>query len=85
MTGDEIRGCWEAWPAASLPEGVVSLTMAPARPPDDARQPLAFVEVTAPQTTDDDADTVAAGSAPATPIPATETEPGWSLWGELDA
>jgi hypothetical protein len=85
LTGEEIRGCWEAAPAASLPDGVVPLTSARAGPPDEARQPLAFVEVTAARPTGGDAGTVAVGSAPTTPAPATEAEPGWSLWGEPEA
>lgn len=85
LTGEEIRGCWEAGPAASPPDGVVPLTLARARPPDDARQPLTFVEVTAAQPTSDDAGRVAVGTAPVTPPPATDVEPGWSLWGEPEA
>jgi hypothetical protein len=82
LTGEEIRGCWEGWAATSLPEQVVPLTITPARPPDEDRRPLAFVEVTAAQANGDDPATVAVGTAPTATEPATANEPAWSLWGE---
>ena len=43
LTGEEIRGCWEGW---TLVTGTsVPLTIAAARPGDEARPPLEFVEV----------------------------------------
>jgi hypothetical protein len=92
LVGDEIRACWEAWPAGAEPVVVAPGTVIPVgagtSEPDRA-QPLAVVEVR---------DASAAGP-PALPdeppgepglsdgLPAPirlRDEPGWSLWGELD-
>ena len=42
LTGEEIRGCWEGWTLATGTS--VPLTIAAARPGDEARPPLEFVE-----------------------------------------
>jgi hypothetical protein len=85
LSGTEIRGCWEAWPAGELrPDGTP--TIAPARRPDDIPH-REFIEVGA----------VAVGIAVAEAISGETrdsgdaghgvpppSEPGWSLWGEPD-
>jgi hypothetical protein len=83
LTGDEIRGCWEAWPAALLPDGAVPLTIAPARSPGEGKQPLAFVEVAAEEASADDA-TGDAVTPLAVPGGAAPGAAGWSLWGDLE-
>jgi hypothetical protein len=83
LTGEEIRGCWEAWPSALL-EHHVPLTNAPARSDDELNPPLAFIEVTATPPPETEAGTEAASDIappPPAPLPA---EPGWSLWGDQD-
>jgi hypothetical protein len=82
LTGDEIRGCWEAWPADSLPDGAVALTIAPARPPD-GKQPLAFVDVDGPGPGPQDAPRA---TSPRSAVPGGNpaADAGWSLWGDLD-
>jgi hypothetical protein len=80
LTGDEIRGCWEAWPAALLPDGAVPLTIGPARPPTDAKQPLAFIEVTAAEPRDANAADAPVGS----PGTAATGDAAWSLWGDVE-
>ena len=81
LTGDEIRSCWEAWPAALLPDGSVPLTIAPARSPEEGRRPLAFVEVNDEEASAADPP----GTAPlGVPGNAAAGEPGWSLWGDLE-
>jgi hypothetical protein len=82
LTGEEIRGCWEAWPNALLPLSV-PLTTAPARPVDDAHPPLEFVEVSSLAAAEAGAQTP--GPAEPTPPAALPEEPCWSLWGDLDA
>ena len=83
LTGDEIRGCWEAWPAALLSDGMVSLTIAPARAPEEGRPPLAFVEVTGNEPSPGDV-TEALPEPAGVPGHAAGREPGWSLWGDLE-
>jgi hypothetical protein len=82
LTGEEIRGCWEGWPAASLRDAADPLTIAPARPVDGDRQPLAFVEVEtgAATASDIEGDPI----VPVTPVRPAATEPGWNLWGDLE-
>jgi hypothetical protein len=83
LTGDEIRGCWEAWPAALLPDGGAPLTIAPARSPGEGKRPLAFVEVTGEEpSAGEAAETVAAPVG--VPGSYASGEPGWSLWGDLE-
>jgi hypothetical protein len=82
LTGDEIRGCWDAR-APSLGDGTpVPLTIAAARTTGgESRPPIDFVEVGMLPSADVD-DTVADASLPsATTLPA---EPGWSLWGDAE-
>ena len=86
LTGDEIRGCWEAWPAALLPDVAVPLTIAPARSPEEGRQPLAFVEVTADEPSA--ANAAEAAEAGIASLRGKDRPPageaGWSLWGDLE-
>ena len=82
LTGDEIGGCWEAWPAALLPDGAVPLTIGPARAPTDAKQPLAIIEVTAADPPDDVAEPPIAPVA--APGPAPTGDAAWSLWGAIE-
>ena len=85
LTGAEIRGCWEAWPAGeSAP--AVPLTIGPARPATEGAHPREFVEVGSGGIVDG-ADVTASEPttvelAPAALAPAGE--PGWSLWGDPD-
>jgi hypothetical protein len=82
LTGEEIRGCWEAWPGTPLEAGV-PLTIAPAPSGEDAPPPLAFVEVAPMQTPDHEPAITEDVSPP--PGATRPPEPGWSLWGDLDA
>jgi hypothetical protein len=89
LTGDEIRGCWEAMPAELL-QDPVPLTIGPARPIDDARPPLAFVEVSATAPVASATAAAEDASAPgvedppiASGLPAAR-EPAWNLWGDLE-
>ena len=83
LTGDEIRGCWEAWPAALLSDASVPLTIAPARSPAGDKQPLAFVEVGGADPMIDEVAEAAVAPLGA-PRPSAEVEPAWSLWGDLE-
>jgi hypothetical protein len=83
LVGDEIRACWEAWP------GIVDLppTISPSQSPVGPRaaEPREFVEVGALPT---DAAPPAAEALPVVPAPVPMPaigEPGWSLWGEVEA
>ena len=85
LSGVEIRGCWEAWPAGTLRPDV-PLTIAPARTTDEP-QHREFVEVGAvARTASDDAPLADAasetegGASVAPQLP----DPGWSLWGDPD-
>jgi hypothetical protein len=83
LTGEEIRGCWEAWPSTMV-QTTVPVTIAPARSDQDAHPPLAFVEVVPVQASElgaAPADEVEVPTAAATVPP----EPGWSLWGDPEA
>jgi hypothetical protein len=66
-----------------LPDGAVPLTIGPARPPTDTKQPLAFIEVTAADPPDDDV-----AEAPIAPVAAPGTaatgDAAWSLWGDIE-
>jgi hypothetical protein len=84
LTGEEIRGCWEAWPSALL-ETNAPLTIAPARSGDEAHPPLAFVEVTEKRTADVDTTAGAAEDLSPPVAPMAPSEPGWSLWGDPEA
>jgi hypothetical protein len=90
LTGEEIRGCWEAMRAALL-QDPVPLTIGPARPTDDARPPLAFVEVsaTAPVASAtaaaDDASTPGVEDPSIAPALPADSEPRWNLWGDLES
>lgn len=79
LTGEEIRGCWEGWPAGAG-AAMTALTTIPARTSDTDRRPLEFVEVTSvtEPSEPDDATEPVGGAAP--PV----SEPRWSLWGDAD-
>ncbi len=87
LNGDEIRGCWEGWPAGS-PTGATPLTISHAKASDVDRRPLAFVEVTQPtdaSASRDEADTPVAGTVPngSGALP-PGSEPRWDLWGDVE-
>jgi hypothetical protein len=69
LVGDEIRACWDAWPAGADPTTIVPLTIRPAATADDRTPRREFIEV-------DDREASGASTLP--------TEPGWSLWAELE-
>ena len=81
LTGEEIRGCWEGWPAgASAATLTTPSTIGPALTPDDGRRPLEFVEVgmTSELDTEGEAARPTIGGIPA------GNEPTWNLWGDAD-
>jgi hypothetical protein len=81
LTGDEIRACWEAWPTEALAATAVPLTIVAARTDAERKPPLEFVEVDGvSEPVEEDAAEVAPVARPIAPA----TEPGWSLWGDLD-
>lgn len=92
LAGDEIRACWEAWPAGADPLVVTPLAITQvggAASEAEHVRPLAFVEVRAgplgepPAVPDEPPTTLETSDAlPATVRP--RDEPGWSLWGELE-
>ena len=88
LAGDEIRSCWEAWPAGAEATTIVPLTIRPAAGTADRLPPREFIEVDgrAP-----DPEFAAEPELPAggTPLmnsgpPPPPVEPGWSLWAELE-
>jgi hypothetical protein len=87
LNGDEIRGCWEGWPAGSATTGA-PLTIAAASTSDVGHRPLAFVEVTPAQHASERgpvAESPIAGTLP--PLdgaPQPSGEPRWDLWGDAD-
>ena len=83
LSGAEIRGCWEAWPAGAL-RGDTPLTIAPARHPDEVPH-REFVEVGVPPVAVATTEPRTASSAadPATVVP-PHADPSWSLWGDPD-
>jgi hypothetical protein len=88
LAGDEIRACWEAAPVAltAAPTGIP----APAVPRDPAarRGRLEFIEVgpATPEATLPAADDPSATPDVQAPAAAARpTDPGWNLWGDLDA
>jgi hypothetical protein len=99
LTGDEIRGCWEAWPAGAT-RTETAPTIGPARPIAEVHRHVEFIEVrggaasgatagaAAGAATTLLADVAEAAEAadeqPASTTPYPPDEPGWSLWGELD-
>ena len=80
LTGEEIRGCWESWSIATGTS--VPLTIAAARPGEETRPPLEFVEVGAVASADpgDEPDEAAPLAPPSRP----SSDGGWSLWGDLE-
>jgi hypothetical protein len=81
LTGEEIRGCWDARPSV-LDGTSVPLSIAAADLPEGAPRPLDFVEVgTTPPNEGGDAAVVETPLPSPTSLPA---EPGWSLWGDAD-
>jgi hypothetical protein len=88
LAGDEIRACWEAAPIALLP--TPAGVPAPAVPRDPAARPghLEFIEVgpTASESALPPADDPSIASDLSTPAAgARPPEPGWNLWGDLEA
>ena len=80
LTGEEIRGCWESWTVANGTS--VPLTIAAARPGEDARRPLEFVEVGAVAASEPLEETIEDPSV--TPPNRLSADPRWSLWGDLE-
>jgi hypothetical protein len=84
LTGDEIRACWDGWPggAATSPDALP--ISGPARTDEPDHRPLDFVAVEAlAARTDEPATEIDEPPVIAPKQPATE--PGWSLFGDLDA
>jgi hypothetical protein len=93
LAGDEIRPCWEAWPAGTDPTPVappMTLRAAGGAPTSERAAALEFVEV-GDRSAADPAGRTATPAAPnpepspivAGPLP-PPVEPGWSLWGDPD-
>lgn len=80
LTGEEIRGCWESWTVATGTS--VPLTIVAARSGEDVHPPLEFVEVGALAASEPLDET--SEEAPVTPPNRLSTDPGWSLWGDLE-
>ncbi len=82
LSGEEIRGCWEAWASGAEAATVVPLTIVAARTDAERKRPLEFVEVdgASEPIEDEEVATVAPQARPIAPA----REPGWSLWGDLD-
>ena len=86
LTGEEIRGCWEGWPAGATTT-VHPLTIVPARTSGTDRRPLEFVEVASmvqPSAPGDAAEPVPGGASPAGEAAPPIGEPRWNLWGDAD-
>jgi hypothetical protein len=88
LSGEEIRGCWEAWPT-DVGRPTAAPTIGPARPITEGHRHLEFIEVRADASVEargaviaDVADGTDEEPAPAPPFP--REEPGWSLWGDPD-
>ena len=81
LSGAEIRGCWEGWPAGAV-HADAPLTIGPARRPDEP-QHREFIEVGAVAVAVGDVDS---GAPPVDPVslPSPADDPGWSLWGDPD-
>jgi hypothetical protein len=83
LTGDEIRACWDGWPAGAAMSPSALPIIGPARTDEPAHRPLEFVAVEALEAgTDDPAADV--DEAPVVATTPSAGEPGWSLWGDLD-
>ncbi len=81
LAGDEIRACWEAWPAGAEPPLDPPLTIGPATGTDDRVRRLEFVEVRAAS------DGAVEPGSSTNLVPATDAQAGearWNLWGDLD-
>ena len=92
LVGDEIRACWEGWPAGADLAIVAPLSTkaAASGAADQVRaQPLAFVEVgtgtaAGPRAVADRLQDVTEDPE-ASPVPVlSPEEPGWSLWADLE-
>jgi hypothetical protein len=81
LLGDEIRGCWEARPAGLADPTAPSLPVANTNLDRASAPRREFVEVRA-GTDDEREPEVAPGLIGGNPAPGTE--PGWSLWGDVD-
>jgi hypothetical protein len=84
LTGDEIKGCWEGRPPDVAQRTVVPLTIAPARPAEEPRRAIEFVDVS-PTALAGELDDSTVVETPLPPPGRDPSEPGWSLWGELDS
>ena len=82
LTGEEIRGCWESRTGSVATGTSVPLTIAGARPGDDARRQLEFVEVDGVGSAGRRDVTIE--DAPVTPPSRLPAEPAWNLWGDLE-
>jgi hypothetical protein len=90
LVGDEIRSCWEAWPAGADPAlatPVMSLSAADGMTAPVRAERLEFVEVRARPIVEP----APVATEPATPPPASvpppvppRDQPGWSLWGDFE-
>jgi hypothetical protein len=77
LNGDEIRGCWEAWPGDEARDAEV-VALGPAHPADRPHR-LDFVEVGAIAD-----ETMSAEEDPAIVVGLPTPDTGWSLWGDPD-
>jgi hypothetical protein len=81
LTGDEIRGCWEAWPAGAAAASTVPLIIDAARTDAERKPPLEFVEIDGAS---EPVEVPVDSAEPLTAPPPLAAEPGWSLWAELE-
>ena len=99
LGGDEIRECWEAWPAGADP--TLATAAAGRAAAEEATvaghsAPLDFIEVHGRLASEPDAPspeppapspeltTPGRDSSAFVPPPGPPPEPGWSLWSDLD-
>ncbi len=79
LSGDEIRGCWDGWPAGARAADGAGLTIRPAA--GDVQRALDFVEVdgaSAPIEVSGPEPSITDGVPPPSP------ELRWDLWGDPD-
>jgi len=98
LAGDEIRDCWEARPGGADPTlaAAAGRTAAEEATAGGRAAPLEFIEVhgrLAPEPVVASTEPAAPSGEPTAPgpeapgfvpPPGPPTEPGWSLWGDLD-
>jgi hypothetical protein len=85
LSGDEIRGCWEGWPAGSASR-TAPQTIPQALAADSDRRPLAFVEVSATHASERGEKTEMPITSPLPPVDRAQpgSEPRWDLWGDAE-